>query len=143
MSPHRFASVILVDNRGWVLLQERDEHPDIDPGKWGFVGGGVEAGEDFRTAAYRELGEETGVEIDDGLELYGTFSVFHEHCGQDDEFQLWAMGTDLGDGDIECHEGRQICFVDPDELGSLELTASATVALRGFLDSDHYRRLVP
>ena len=70
MSPHRFASVILVDDRGWLLLQERDEHPDIDPGKWGFVGGGVEDGEDFGTAAYRELGEETGVEIDDGLELW-------------------------------------------------------------------------
>ena len=52
-----------------------------------------------------------------------------------------AMGTDLGDSDIECHEGRQICFVDPAGIGSLELTASATVALRGFLDSDHYRRL--
>jgi len=51
------------------------------------------------------------------------------------------MGTDLGDSDIECHEGRQICFVDPAGIGSLELTASATVALRGFLDSDHYRRL--
>ena len=27
MAPHHFAGVILVDHRGWVLLQERDEHP--------------------------------------------------------------------------------------------------------------------
>ena len=43
---HRFASVLLVDRRGWLLLQERDEHPVIDPEKWGFVGGHVEDGED-------------------------------------------------------------------------------------------------
>ena len=53
------------------------------------------------------------------------------------------MGTDLGDTDIECHEGRQIRFVDPAEIGSLDLTASARVALRAFLDSDRYRTLVP
>ena len=136
---HHFASVVLVDRRGWILLQERDEHPLIDPEKWGFVGGGLEKGEDYRTAAYRELGEETGVEIEEGLELFDTFTVFHEHCGQDDEFQLWVMGTERGDADIECHEGRQICFVDPGGLDALDLTASARVALRPFLASDTYR----
>ncbi len=144
---HRFSSVVLVDNRGWVLLQERDEHPVIDPEKWGFVGGGVEEGEDYRTAAYRELGEETGVAIEHGLELFDTFLVWHDHCaengGQDDEFQLWVMGTDLGDADIECHEGRQICFVDPAGLDALDLTASARVALRPFLESETYRTMAP
>jgi len=27
----RFSSIVLVDARGWVLLQERDEFPAIDP----------------------------------------------------------------------------------------------------------------
>ena len=62
----RFASVVLVDSRGWVLLQERDEHPAIDPEKWGFVGGHLDAGEDFLAGAYRELAEETGIRLDEG-----------------------------------------------------------------------------
>ena len=58
----RFSSVVLVDDRGWILLQERDEHPEIDPECWGYCGGHLEEGEDFETAAYRELAEETGVQ---------------------------------------------------------------------------------
>ena len=53
--------MILVDRQGWVLLQERDEHPRIDPDCWGLVGGHVDEGEDVETAAYRELTEETDV----------------------------------------------------------------------------------
>ena len=54
---HRFACVLLVDQRGRLLLQERDEHPVIDPEKWGLPGGHVEDGEDYEPAAYRELQE--------------------------------------------------------------------------------------
>jgi len=140
---HRFSSVALVDRRGWVLLQERDEHPVIDPEHWGFPGGGVEEGEDFETAAYRELAEETGVHLAGGLSLYGEFTVFHAFCGSDDTFQLWTAATDLADDDIECHEGRQMVFVDPAVALGLDLTAAARIALPDFLSSDDYRRLIP
>lgn len=63
---HRFSCVLLVDSRGWLLMQERDEHPVIDPEKWGLVGGHVEEGEDYEPAAYRELEEETGVRLAPG-----------------------------------------------------------------------------
>lgn len=137
----RFASVVLVDSRGWVLLQERDEHPVIDPEKWGFVGGSVEDGEEYEAGAYRELAEETGLHLDAGLELHGTFDVWHEHSRSEDAFQLWVMRTDLTDSDIVCGEGRQIVFVDPGQVPTLDLTAAARVALQAFLDSAHYRRL--
>ena len=52
---HRFGSVILVDPRGWLLLQERDEHPVIDPECWGFCGGHLEPGEEPLAGALREL----------------------------------------------------------------------------------------
>jgi 8-oxo-dGTP diphosphatase len=139
----RFASVVLVDSRGWVLLQERDEHPAIDPEKWGFVGGHLEEDEEYLAGAYRELAEETGLRLDDGLELFGQFTVRHVHTGSDDEFRLFVMRTDITDDDVECHEGRQIVFVDPGRVLALDLTAAAEIALPRFLDSDHYRRLYP
>ena len=134
----RFSSVLLVDDRGWVLLQERDEHPAIDPDKWGFVGGHLDDGEDYLAGAYRELEEETGLRLDGGLELFGEFSVHHTHSDSDDEFQLFAMRTDLTDADIDCHEGRQIVFVEPGRARHLDLTASARIALPTFLDSAAY-----
>ena len=57
----RLACVLLVDPRGWLLLQERDENAPIAPDCWGMVGGHVEPGEDFEVAVYRELAEETGI----------------------------------------------------------------------------------
>ncbi len=134
----RFSSIVLVDSRGWVLLQERDEFPDIDPDKWGFVGGHLDEGEDYVTCAYRELEEETGLRLDGGLQLFGTFTVFHDHTGTDDELALFAMRVDLSDDDIDCQEGRQIVFVAPGRIRELDLTAAARIVLPQFLDSHAY-----
>ncbi len=134
----RFSSIVLVDSRGWVLLQERDEFPDIDPEMWGFVGGHLDEGEEFEPAAYRELAEETGLRLTAGLELFGQFTVFHDHTGTDDELALFVMRTELTDADIDCQEGRQIVFVDPGRIRELDLTAAARIVLPQFLDSDTY-----
>lgn len=140
---NRFSSIVLVDARGWLLLQERDEFPAIDPEKWGFVGGHLEDGEDFEPGAYRELEEETGLALDGGLELFSPFQVFHEHSGTLDEFRLFVMRTDLTDADIDCREGRQIVFVDPAHALDLDLTAAARVALPVFLSSPTYQQMAP
>ena len=139
---HRFASVALVDARGWVLLQERDENPVLDPEKWGFPGGGVEEGESYEQAAYRELAEETGVVLAPGdLQLVGELTFFSTPCGTHDRFNLYAAARDLTDADIVCGEGRQMVFVDPDAARALDLTESARVGLPLFLDSDLYTDL--
>lgn len=139
----RFSSIALVDPRGWVLLQERDEHPVIDPDKWGFPGGGVEPGESWEQAAYRELEEETGIALEDGLEMFGEYSVRHAHRDEDDRFCLFVGATDCTDADIDCREGRRIVFVDPATIERLDLTVSAAKVLPVFLASDRYRRLAP
>lgn len=133
-----YASVALVDRNGWILLQERDEHPVIDPERWGFPGGGVEPGEDAEQAAYRELAEETGVSLDGGLELFGEFAI---HEDGRDLCTLYAAGTDLADDGVECHEGRQMVFVDPERARTLDLTGGASLILPAFLGSDTYARL--
>ena len=143
----RFASIALVDPRGWLLLQERDEHPVLDPERWGFPGGGVEPGESDEQAAYRELAEETGLVLDGGLRLFGEFAVRHEipgddgTVGRDDTVTLWVAPTEATDADITCHEGRRIVFVAPEQARRLPLTASATAALPPLLSSTLYHRI--
>jgi len=140
---HRFACTLLVDRRGWVLLQERDEHPVIDPEKWGLVGGHVEEGEEFEPAAYRELEEETGLALPPGtLRLFRELEVWHEAYGTLDTTQVWyAAATDLTDADIVVGEGRRIVFVEPAQARDLPLTASATTIVPEFLASPEYREL--
>lgn len=142
-SENSFAGVVLVDVRGWILLQERDEHPRIDPEKWGLAGGHLDPGEDFETGAYRELEEETGVTLVPGaLELFGEFTVDHRHAyGTWDRMQVFVAATDLTDADIECNEGRQIVFVDPAEALALDLSAAAAIILPAFLASPRYQHL--
>lgn len=139
-----FAGVILVDTRGWILLQERDEHPRIDPEKWGLAGGHLDPGEGFETGAHRELAEETGVRLAPGeLEVFGEFMVDHRDAyGTWDRMQVFVAATDLTDAGIECNEGRQIVFVEPTRARGLDLSSAAAVIVPAFLDSDHYRRLV-
>lgn len=53
-------SVILVDKRGRVLLQLRDQKPELFPGCWTLPGGMVEPGETPLEAIIREMIEEIG-----------------------------------------------------------------------------------
>lgn len=136
---HLFAGIVLVDRRGRILLQERDEFPAIDPEKWGLVGGHVDDGEDVEAAAYRELLEETGVRLSPGtLQPWRTIQVFHAAYGSDDRMHVYAASTELTDADIVCGEGRQIVFVEPAAARSLDLTASASIVVPAFLDSPLY-----
>lgn len=139
----RFASVLLVDHRGWLLLQERDEHPVIDPDRWSLPGGHVEDGEDVLAAAHRELAEETGLQLVPGsLRPWRDLAVFHEAYGTTDPVHLHVAPTAATDDDVECHEGRRIVFVDPATLGELPLSALAEQALPLLLSDPAYAALV-
>jgi len=60
---YRGALAMPVDASGRLLMQCRDDIEGIiAPGKWGLFGGGIEAGEDARTAVAREFEEETGLD---------------------------------------------------------------------------------
>ena len=116
----------LVDSRGWLLLQERDEHAPTDPDKWSLVGGGVEPGEPADAAARRELAEETGIVCNDLVPLGRHImpSTAHGRVRVD----LFTARTELTDADVVCGEGRQIVFVEPSVVPTLDLT-DATRAL--------------
>ncbi len=127
---HRFACVVLIDRHGRLLLQERDEHPVIDPEKWGMCGGHLEPGEDPLTGAVRELEEETGVLLAPGdLTLVEVATVFHAAYDSHDELSLYAAAVDLTDDQrqrlaaaIHASTGKEVevkVVLDPSVLGGV------------------------
>ena len=141
MEPVPLAVVLLVDPRGWVLLQERDADAPRAADQWGMVGGHVEDGEDFEPAAYRELAEETGLDLPAGsLQLWQDAEYTYPD-GHHGRYHLYAAAVDLTDADVVVGEGRQIVFVDPAVVPTLDLAASSRHFVPDFLASDLYRSL--
>lgn len=73
---HRTAHVIVLSRDGRILLQKRAADKDIQPGKWDTaVGGHLHPGEDYETAARRELHEEIGLPASTPLQAAFTLKV--------------------------------------------------------------------
>jgi 8-oxo-dGTP pyrophosphatase MutT (NUDIX family) len=138
----RISVVLLVDPRGRVLLQERDEHAPLAPEQWGMVGGHVEDGEDFEPAAYRELEEETGVHLEGGLRLWRAEEFQYPERDHPFDYRVWVAGTTLTDADVVVGEGRQIVFVAPEAVPGLDKSHSCAHFVTAFLASATYRDLV-
>ena len=127
------ALVGVLNSRGWLLLQERDEHAPVDPNKWSLVGGGVEPDEAPVAAARRELAEETGIECDD-LTALGSHLLPCAFHGQD-HVELFTARLPLTDADVDCREGRQMVFVEPSAIADLDLTDMTRALLPTVLSS--------
>ncbi len=137
----RIAAVFLIDSRGHLLLQHRDEHAPRAANQWGMVGGHVEPDEDFDTAVHRELREETGIVTGpDDLVLWQQQEFVYSD-GLRNDYRVYVGRVDLDDSDIVLGEGRAIVFVDPAEAGALDQAESCAYFLPRLVDSDLYRRL--
>ncbi len=75
---------LVVDELGQILLIKHTYMPG-----WHFPGGGVLRGEHTRTAAIRELLEETGVVADENIELFGVY--FHRVMLANDYIVLYVV----------------------------------------------------
>jgi 8-oxo-dGTP diphosphatase len=135
------AVVLLVDGRGWLLLQERDSGAPRAANQWGMVGGHVEDDEDFEAAAYRELTEETGLTLPPGSLRLWRDAEYTYPDGHHGRYHLYAAPVDVTDADIVVGEGRQIVFVDPVVVPTLDLAGSSRHFLPEFLQSDLYESL--
>ena len=82
-STHReeVAVGLIVSSDGRLLLQHRDDNPDIGgAGLWGLFGGHIDAGESHTDAVLRELDEELGWRPEH-FEYYSSYDIEH-HAGE-------------------------------------------------------------
>lgn len=82
---HRMSRIFLIDSQNKLLLQKRTANKDVFPNCWDqSVGGHVDTGEDYLTAAKRELGEELGLA---GLELKEVGKYYNEETYKGNELR--------------------------------------------------------
>jgi 8-oxo-dGTP diphosphatase len=138
----RLAGVMLVDTRGWLLLQLRDDYAPVSPGQWTMPGGGIEPGEMPEEAARRELLEETGLRVDGELRLFW-FGMRPSSARPDAyvEWHLYYAGTMARQEDVVVGEGAAMEFVEPARALTLNLARNARYFVPLFLSSPEYRRL--
>jgi 8-oxo-dGTP diphosphatase len=103
------AAVFLVDHRGWVLMQHRDDRPGVNnPGCWAVPGGGLEPGESPEQAARREFWEETGCRLGAITFLCSDVVPWPDGTRHRRTF-FWSVYD--GVQELECHEGQALEFM--------------------------------
>ena len=105
----KLAVVVLVeDRRGRLLYMQRDHEPQN--GAWAWPAGFVDAGEDVREAARREVREETGIEI----QLTGLLGIW---SGGGDPVVLIAWRAQPAGGRLAPGpEARNAAWLSPDQI---------------------------
>jgi 8-oxo-dGTP pyrophosphatase MutT (NUDIX family) len=152
------AGVILVDPRGRVLMQLRDDDPSIMfPNHWGLTGGAAHPGETPEQAARREVEEETGLRLG-AMEPFRAY-YFREtgtpagaapvggrrsngKSRADYELYLYHAPCRAAAEDLVCGEGRELRFFSPDQMASLDIAYNHRDVLADFFASPVYAAYV-
>lgn len=115
---HRVVRIYLFNSKGELLICKRADHLKSSPGKWGeSAAGHVDEGEDYLTAATRELVEEVGIS---GVELKECGKFFTEKtlASGNVEKRFNFVFTATYDGDVKANadEVSEFHWINPVKL---------------------------
>ncbi|WP_300351469.1 NUDIX hydrolase [Clostridium sp.] len=124
-NPHRplimcSAGVIIIDNLGRVLLQQR-----TDNNMWGLPGGSLELGESFQEAAIREVYEEVGFKIStlDLFNVYSGVNCYNKYPNGDEIYNassIFVTSNYEGEMVLQEEESMSAKFFYKHEIPNLE-----------------------
>lgn len=115
----RFAICVLRNRDDQLLLVRRSHDRKLGPGRWGFPGGHIEAGESPGDCAWRELGEEIG--SDHRVELIRSAGPFRDrHYGGRFEAHLFLYHWHAGAITLD-DEHIDYCWVSIEDMRDYSL----------------------
>ncbi len=128
---HRIIVVAIINDKNEVLIQQRSDNKDKNPGKWDIsVTGHLSAGQDSLTAATREISEEVSVSLGYSVEVKDFRFMFsfrkeekvsEEHYDRQfyDFFILRQNGLTTDNLRFQASEVQAIKFVSISELNDM------------------------
>lgn len=125
-------SAIPIDRQGRILLQQRDDRPDLRfPGCWTTFGGAIENGETPDEAIRRELLEE--IELELPMKLWKVLNEVVEFPGFPaitGKNYVYVGPIDKLADDICLNEGQALGYFGPDDLAALRIGFGFEVLFR-------------
>ena len=113
---HHSVQIFVFDNKGRILLQKRSAVKDIQPGRWDTsVGGHLACGEDYFTAARREMSEELGITEADKLPLEHFFDIQIRNDIESEDVRVFRTVCE-GPFIFQREEIDEVRFFSADEL---------------------------
>lgn len=111
-------AIVLVNKCNAVLLQLRDDNPNISwPNSWTLPGGVVESPETPAQAAQRELSEETGLQVE--LSLWKIYKRKPEDRKFSIEQHIFIGRTQKEANEMVLGEGQALQYFSRDQLSEL------------------------
>ena len=132
----------IIERDGALLLECRS-----DCGRWGLVGGGIEADEPLEGALRREVREETGLEVV-GQELYAVFPgpsrIVRYPDGNVVRLVTFVYEVEVEDfGTLRrSEESEELRFFRPEELAGLDVIETSRPILETYMSADGTRGLL-
>ena len=135
-----WAGIVLVNARGEILLNLRDDNPtDHWPNCWDVIGGVVEDGETPDECMVREMREETGEALA-GFDAFRVYDVPVPNGGVA-KFHVYAGRLDKPASALVLGEGQEHRFFPVSELDGLNIARGTDLVLRDFVTSPSYESL--
>lgn len=136
------AAVFLIDPRGRILLQQRDDDwPPEGHGRWAIPGGRREGEESPRENALREFEEETGAKL--ARLRFWSEATRTEFPGLAAErMHVFFADDDFPREGLEVNEGLDFQYWSPAEIADLRINPPTRALVDAFLASDSYRGTV-
>ncbi len=115
---HRISRVFVFNSQGEILIQKRSANISL-PNLWDqSAAGHVDPGEDYMSAAERELREETGIQNVPLRELVKYYAEETDQGVTAKRFSTLYVGTYDGDVHTTPEEVAELRWITPDELAA-------------------------